>query len=322
MVGETSNRTMWLGVAVSLVLHAAAAWALLGGRTLLAEAAFDPSASPPHQEKKIDLGDPESTKMSMSWLGFDEYREHVAAKSEVDQPELTMDPSGARASASRAAAVAAMARAAQAARAARREAARVAEEIAGGLRALESLTGALAEGPGEFPDRDGEAEPAREETARSMAEAEQSEARPEEAREEAQAEATPAEPSADVAPAQASVPGAAGEQDDRESDATSVVQTPRKELGRPVSAQGLRIRTVKPSFSHYASIMSSPRDPVIRIHFDAQGRVKLVDLLQSSGFPDIDRPVLDAAYRWRAEGKALKSLGGSETISVDMRILL
>ena len=71
--------------------------------------------------------------------------------------------------------------------------------------------------------------------------------------------------------------------------------------------------------------MATPRNPLIRIEFDASGAVRHAEAIESSGNSNIDGPILDAIYRWTAEGaalEALKSEGSDRTVAIEMRILL
>jgi TonB family protein len=111
-------------------------------------------------------------------------------------------------------------------------------------------------------------------------------------------------------------------------------------MGKPIAGKGLEIKTVRPRFTQYTRIMTAPQSPVFRIHFRKDGTVERVETLRSSGVADVDRPVIDAIYKWRAVGEELGRLpdppnaaqggvGGSvspgvkvPTISIEMRILL
>lgn len=137
------------------------------------------------------------------------------------------------------------------------------------------------------------------------------------------------------APAQPAIPAGAGEtspgtQSDRESSATSVMTARRDQLGKPIAGKGLEIKTVRPRFTQYTRIMSAPRSPIYRIHFRRDGTVEKVETIRSSGVSDVDRPVIDAIYKWRAVGEELDRLpstpsepGGKQpTLAIEMRILL
>lgn len=141
---------------------------------------------------------------------------------------------------------------------------------------------------------------------------------------------TPASPS--VPPSSPGVRGGggrdAGEQSDRESTASSILTATRAQLGKPIAGKGIEIKTVRPRFTHYTAIMTVPRSPRVRIHFRRDGEVEKVELVRSSGVPDVDRPLLDAVYQWRAVGKELEALpadvAGSDphVLVIEMRILL
>ncbi|MCX5690087.1 MAG: hypothetical protein NTV94_09965, partial [Planctomycetota bacterium] len=57
-------------------------------------------------------------------------------------------------------------------------------------------------------------------------------------------------------------------------------------------------------------IMSSPRNPVVRVTFGRSGKVIKADFIdgQTTGWPDVDGPLKDALYRWTASGEELKKL--------------
>lgn len=111
--------------------------------------------------------------------------------------------------------------------------------------------------------------------------------------------------------------GAGGQRDagalsDRDADAASIRNAILASPGRPLAAKGLRIQTVRPQFSAYSLATANPNDVVVRIWFNAQGRVAKAEIIQSSGRSDVDRPVLDAVYNWRATGEPLKALLNSD----------
>lgn len=120
--------------------------------------------------------------------------------------------------------------------------------------------------------------------------------------------------------------GRAGDVQDRESLAASIERATRVELGQPLAAAGLRIETRSPRhITPLTRATTRPRDPVVRIFFGADGRVREAVILRSSGHRNIDQPILDAVYEWRASGKPLADLdAGAEnaTLGVDFRIAL
>ncbi len=119
--------------------------------------------------------------------------------------------------------------------------------------------------------------------------------------------------------------GTPAERSDRESDATSVVDVPRSVWvnGRPLAARGLEVRTRKATFPLLTRITTTPANPLCEIQFDRNGRPVRCRVVRSSGFrEDIDEPVLDALYRWRAAGKPLQALRDGETVTFTVRVLL
>jgi len=77
--------------------------------------------------------------------------------------------------------------------------------------------------------------------------------------------------------------------------------------GAVLVGQGIEIKTVQPRFSMIARISTVPNNPVARIVFDSRdGRVINAILIKSSGYPNIDGPVLASLYKWRAQGEKLR----------------
>lgn len=115
------------------------------------------------------------------------------------------------------------------------------------------------------------------------------------------------------------------EESEKESEATSLEETIEVRLGRPAASQGLEIITRRPSFTGLTVVTANPRNPLIRVVFGKTGEVVEVEVLETSGVRDIDEPVVNAAYLWKAKGPALEriktdSLRGG--LSVKIRILL
>ncbi len=102
---------------------------------------------------------------------------------------------------------------------------------------------------------------------------------------------------------------------DRQSPASSRVRPVRVRPGRPVAMQGLTIRTrVPPEFSIPTSLLAAGRRPVYAVSFAADGTVKMVRVVRSSGDPNVDEPGRNALYAWTAEGEALQDLPRGEAL--------
>ena len=321
---EPPSRALGIGVIVSIALHLGAAAALVAEAHWRAEHPDHPprplSRLPEQQDHKITLGETTSNAVSMTWIGYDQFKEQFAEKSEVEQAALQRDP----AAGGRPIPALPAPNPAALAQAVAEPAAELAEKV---IRAVEALPEPVAVPEptvAAAPEPPTDAEPAAAERPVAQPQREPTPV----------AEAPPAEPEPPRenptggegnATGQASgVATAEGAESDRESDASSVVDAPVKKLGQPLAARGLRITSVKPRLSHRTQIMGGRRDPVVRLHFASDGRVRSVEFLQESGNVDIDRPVEDALFFWKAEGEALASLGDpdtGDTLSVVVRIL-
>lgn len=116
-----------------------------------------------------------------------------------------------------------------------------------------------------------------------------------------------------------------GQQADRESNASSRLTAEWKKLGQPLAGGGLEIKTRRPRFTQYTRIMGANQNPVVRVHFRKDGKVDRVEMIESSGNPDVDRPVINAVYDWRATGARLSSVPEPSppgTLALEFRILL
>ncbi|GEM_PF-804727 len=124
------------------------------------------------------------------------------------------------------------------------------------------------------------------------------------------------------------VSGQSGQNADRESDAAAVQPVKNADLGKPLAAEGLTIRTVRPDFSNVTLATARPRNPVVRIDFRRNGKPIRVVVIKSSGHEQVDIDVRKALYAWRASGEALLQLPDPEDpdtpayVSVKLEILL
>jgi hypothetical protein len=156
--------------------------------------------------------------------------------------------------------------------------------------------------------------------------------------------ATPAVPAAPAAPAAVvppagpeaaqGAPGSAGSakatpgnKSDRESDAASKKGPIEVRPGKPAAGQGLEIQTVRPKWSITVQLTSVPKNPMVRIVFGPDGKVKNAAFLvgQDTGSAEVDGPLLDAIYRWTAKGKAIDQLPKNDPkagVPLIMRIVL
>lgn len=118
-----------------------------------------------------------------------------------------------------------------------------------------------------------------------------------------------------------------GEKSDAQSDASAIAEALTIAPGRVAAHKGLRITTVRPQWSITTQRTVSPRNPVVRITFGRNGRVLKAEFIkgQSTGYDEVDSPLLDALYRWTATGEALRRIPPHDPlagVSMTFRVLL
>ena len=116
-----------------------------------------------------------------------------------------------------------------------------------------------------------------------------------------------------------------GNDADKDAEATSLVRVPASEWkqGKPLAAQGLNIRTRRPSIPLVAWLRYNPRfNPVARIEFDRNGKPKRATLVVKSGEAELDERLTDMLFRWRASGRRLTELTGDQTVAIELQLLL
>ncbi|MCC6970642.1 MAG: hypothetical protein IT434_10520 [Phycisphaerales bacterium] len=145
------------------------------------------------------------------------------------------------------------------------------------------------------------------------------------------AERAAAQASSPIPARQASKPRPArraGEVSDRESDAAAVRSAINVDPnGGPAATKGLKIKTVRPEWSTTTRLVALPKNPVVRVRFNRAGKVVDANFVDryDTGWPDVDGPLLDAIYRWKAEGERLRELPENDpdaVITVTFRITL
>ncbi len=314
--GNSSQRGLMLGVLLSLCAHVAT----LVVFALPSDASGD-RAETPHraidsdQTPQIRLGVQKSNAVTVNWVGFETPTEHVAEQSTVEQaalsPEIGQEATAA-ATPMTTPEVAEPAEAQQPIEAAVASPPQPSTEqaVAETVASLVPMVSTMDDAPSQEVVEEVPvvvAQPAPESV-------EQPEVKP-------TAEATPA-------PSQASAQGSPGEEDRRESDASSLSKSLEYRPGRPLATEGLEITTVRPRYSVTTRSIARPRDPHITIEFDAKGVVKrayfakIEGRVRSTGHEHVDGPLLDAIYRWKAEGLAIKDLKGDQTVAITIRVIL
>ncbi|MCA9278711.1 MAG: hypothetical protein H6815_11025 [Phycisphaeraceae bacterium] len=111
----------------------------------------------------------------------------------------------------------------------------------------------------------------------------------------------------------------------RESDASSENEPLRWEPGKPLSAEGVRITTYKPKFTTTTLLSTSPSNPIVDITFGSNGEVVRRGVRfvgRGTGYPDVDRPLIEAMYLWKATGRKIDELRETETLSIKILVIL
>ncbi len=106
---------------------------------------------------------------------------------------------------------------------------------------------------------------------------------------------------------------------DREADPTQLINAQSIRPGQVLVGPGLEVKTFRPNWSA-AALFTIPRNPRAVITFDLDGTVLQADLLTSTGFDNIDGPLLSSLYRWRATGKRLEDF--TAPFQIEITILL
>jgi hypothetical protein len=127
------------------------------------------------------------------------------------------------------------------------------------------------------------------------------------------------DPAPEARPAGAGAPASGsqmGEVAPEESDASALEESLAVTPGRTLARDGIEIRTARARWSSTTRVTAIPRNPMLEITFDSTGKVVRAAYLpgKSTGYPDVDRPLLDAVYRWRASGEKFQAAVAKEKV--------
>lgn len=267
------------------------------------------------------LGIDADTPSSFTWIGYEEYEEQIATKSEVEQAAFTATP-GVPGNPSTPAADATPPQDATAPPEDTPEEApapAAASPLAPGgdvMAAAQAWADMLTRAGAETKEETKEATPREEKPTPEPAE----KPKPVEEPKPPKPQPSPEPPAEDSGSPEAA-PGEAAEKD---SDATSVLDIDIDELklGKPVARQGLEVKPRRPEFTTLMSLTSAPGNPLVEIRFGADGKPRTAAILESTGDSRVDRALETSLYKWRARGKKLDDLTGKRTVNVQIRILL
>jgi outer membrane biosynthesis protein TonB len=277
------------GVAASCVLHVTLLWPatvrLLSAdvrRPIPMLMRFEPRDIQEPSREPLFLGIDAPTPSTLTWIGYEQYRLHMAALAEVDQAAFRTSPPGAEPESG----------APTGAAAEPDESAASSEQPQ--VPPQEALRHAAAEQPPPKPPIE---QPPREAA---------------HARQPAPAEAPPGEQPdpADVSDLES------------DPTSTVEAPWEKLTLGQPLAAPGLTLKPRKPVFTTWVRFTAAPADPLVAIEFGRDGIPVRARIEESSGDPRVDDAIESCLYRWRAAGERLEGLRGDEAATVRLRIIL
>lgn len=359
-----------VGLAVSLVLHIGVLlpwlYTVMTTRSqhiTLREARLSPEDPRDRQsahEDDITLGIEDSEASTLTWIGYDEYREHMARQSTIEQAQQTFEAGAEPASPFAPAAIDApptdvladagadaaepssdAVQAAEGSGAADAAPLEVAVDTQAAVEALRASMGRIEQWRDVVDDamvalltaavrRDVAPDAPDDSTSDARDEATASGASP--ARDEGDAETRTAQNTEQDESAgggnpqsrYATVdqPGDPGTPADREADATSVIAVTSEKWGQPLAAEGMTIETHRPRFNSLERRAVLRANPVYAIDFDHMGRPLDVTVQVQAGHRGVDEAVLTSIYKWRATGRAIDALSESDTVRITIQIVL
>ena len=332
MTDHRSIIPLVLGFVTSVLAHVAVIVPLLvaimtasGWQSVRLDTAFDPEdfkapEQEPDQDDEVHLGIDARTPSSFTWIGYEEYQEHLAVLAEVEQaanspaaPAELSDPLNAEPPEPPELPELPEQDQSQPEIEARAAAAQLSKllEILELAASPTKSTNDQADTPN--TDRTG--------LQRALASLDELLAKAmEKAREETEVVATnpPApKPNPQATPT-------SGNASEMESDPTSKLEVPLADikLGKPIAGHGLQIKPRRPSFTTLTMLTAAPGNPLVEIRFPHSGRPVLAKILESSGDRRVDEAILNSLYRWRAQGEQLEALGEGQSIPIRLRIML
>ncbi len=288
-----------------------------------------PEFNPPSEPDEVKLGIEESEASTLTWIGYEQFREHMAQLSELEQAQFVAGG---------------------------------AAEGGGGTPSPPSepssestpapsepeppkpSSEALAQQP-PLPETPDDTMPKPSDTEQDGTATTPSQDPSKTTAQPTPQPPTPARPPAPTGgdnapqpgpPAPKAGPSATGTEDlppvpnasDRDSDAAAIVPVNVKRPGGPIAAQGLVVRTFRPILTPYEELQFGRISIVVKLAFDRRGKPRRVFI----GTPDPKQKtmrwtlatsmsgytgkVITSLYRWRASGKELQKLTGEDTIPI------
>jgi len=304
----------------------------------------------------VRLGIDADTPSSMTWIGYEEYEEHLARRSEFEQPAMTDEAAGSPEPpaepqppteiAHDAASEAEPTKAAEDAEPSPETTEPVAPEAAEPITSPAAPVGEGAPDASPINTAEEAVEVAPVEVAQRVAPrfvpligpmARQGDDRHEGDRPTASPAAEPLRSTRDDAPAAPASarpatapvdPGSNGEEQgdpaDKEVDPSSFIEVPESnwKAGKPLAARGLELFPRKPVFTVHTRLTALPHNPLCVIFFDRSGAVREAAIVKSSGDQRVDDAIRASLYFWRAKGEQLDVVAEDDVVEVRIRYVL
>ncbi|MCP3903707.1 MAG: hypothetical protein GY715_08745 [Planctomycetes bacterium] len=348
MFRERSRMPVLLGFVVSLVMHTALILPMLmvamtrPGRVLEMPARFDPEdfRQPPEDTPSPDetpLGIDADTSSTMTWVGAEEYEEHLAKLAEVEQAAFAeAPPAGGMPEQAPAQPVEEQVVEATSPEPEAEPVEPLASPLSeADLVAINDVVDRLRAAPmpkdgddasGEEEDRRDEPRPI-DEALRKLAESLDKAVEAQKQKEQQPAPPSPTGPTPTPSETDGKEPEEEplpGEPAERDTPATSIIEVPLDQLrlGRPIARKGLELLPKRPRFTTLTLLSASPCNPHVEIEFGANGVPANCTILRTSCDQRIDHGIESSLYRWRAKGKDIQNLAEGETLKVRLTILL
>lgn len=106
---------------------------------------------------------------------------------------------------------------------------------------------------------------------------------------------------------------------DKESPTPTQIQPPKQRIrpGGVIAAEGIEIKTKAPRFSAIAKL-TVPINPRVAVTFDPSGEVIDAKFLRSTGYDNVDSPILNSLYQWKATGPRVEASDRPFTITINI----
>ena len=108
--------------------------------------------------------------------------------------------------------------------------------------------------------------------------------------------------------------------DDREAPPVSREESLAVRPGSVLARQGLKVNTARPRWT-VQSQLTLPDNPQVEVTFNRSGEVIGAKIVKSTGYANVDGPLMTSLIRWTAEGERLEAMA-DERLILRVQILL